>query len=283
MVARVKKTLGAARAGHGGALDPLADGLLVVAVGRATRFLGFALSGKKAYRAVIRFGVQTATDDAEGEVLRRAAPPPDLRGKIEALLPRYTGTIEQRAPDYSALKYRGKKLYEYARAGERPPPKIRAVEIDSLRLLAATDDSATMQIECGGGVYIRALARDWGDALGCGAHLAALTRERASGYRLSEAVDFEEWAATENPAAALLPPDSLVAHLPACRAADSDLTALAQGRTIDAEKLRFDESSNLSSDSESTARVYSESNRFCGVIKIENKSARSSRLLPQTA
>ena len=202
MVARVKKTLGAARAGHGGALDPLADGLLIVAVGARDAVLGFALSGKKAYRAVIRFGVQTATDDAEGEVLRRAAPPPDLRGKIEALLPRYTGTIEQRAPDYSALKYRGKKLYEYARAGERPPPKIRAVEIDSLRLLAAADDSATMQIECGGGVYIRALARDWGDALGCGAHLAALTRERASGYRLSEAVDFEEWAATENPAAA---------------------------------------------------------------------------------
>ena len=115
-------------------------------------------------------------------------------------------------------------------------------------------------------------------ALGCGAHLAALTRERASGYRLSEAVDFEEWAATENPAAALLPPDSLVAHLPACRAADSDLTALAQGRTIDAEKLRFAETPLF--DSQQIARIYRDDGLFFGAVKIENNTARALRLLP---
>ena len=106
----------------------------------------------------------------------------------------------------------------------------------------------------------------------------ALTRERTSGYRLSEAVDFEEWAATENPAAALLPPDSLIAHLPACRAADSDLTALAQGRTIDAGKLRFAETPLF--DSQQIARIYRDDGLFLGAVKIENDTARALRLLP---
>ena len=101
---------------------------------------------------------------------------------------------------------------------------------------------------------------------------------RASGYRLSEAVDFEEWAATENPAAALLPPDSLIAHLPACRAADSDLTALTQGRTIDAGKLRFAE--NPLFDSQQIARIYRDDGLFLGAVKIENDTARALRLLP---
>ena len=125
---------------------------------------------------------------------------------------------------------------------------------------------------------IPAYKRDDFPAAWLGLQRAIWRRSRASGYCLSEAVDFEEWAATENPAAALLPPDSLIAHLPACRAADSDLTALAQGRTIDAGKLRFAE--NPLFDSQQIARVYRDDGLFLGAVKIENDTAHALRLLP---
>jgi tRNA pseudouridine55 synthase len=214
-LAAVRRRLRAAKAGHGGTLDPLADGLLILCFGAATKFAQRHLDADKRYTAVLQLGVRTSTDDAEGEVLSRQAV--DVSpAQIAAVLPRFVGTVMQTPPVYSALKRDGKPLYAYARAGQPIDVAARMVQIHAIDVVGLQDGRLTLDVFCGKGTYIRALARDIGDALGCGAHLAALTRTASAGFTLQQAISLETVQSLECDALRqrLLPPDALLQTVP---------------------------------------------------------------------
>lgn len=225
--------LNAKKASHTGTLDPFADGLLPLCFGEATKFSAYLLESDKHYRAVLQLGVTTSTGDPEGETLATQEVHVGS-ADIEAVLPRFTGAIEQIPPMHSALKHQGRPLYEYARAGieiDRPP---RRVTIRSLRLIECTPPRLVIDVQCSAGTYIRTLAQDIGAALGCGAHLTALTRTAAGGFVLDDAHTPAELEALDaNQRTALLQPaDCLVAHLPAAALDAAGARALCQGRNV---------------------------------------------------
>jgi tRNA pseudouridine55 synthase len=175
-LARVRHLFNAGKAGHGGTLDPLATGLLPIALGEATKTVPFAMDGRKVYRFTVRWGEERSTDDLEGEVTATSAvrPAPD---EIAAILPRFQGEIMQAPPAFSAIKVAGARAYDLARAGEAVELAARLVQIEALRLLEAPDaDHASFEVACGKGTYIRSLARDLGRALGSFGHVSALRR-----------------------------------------------------------------------------------------------------------
>jgi tRNA pseudouridine55 synthase len=195
-VARVRKLLKTKRVGHGGTLDPAAIGVLPIAVGRATRLLQY-LSHDKAYRATIRFGIRTATDDMEGEVLASQPCPQLTVADVETLLPQFLGKIQQIPPSYSAIQVGGKRLYDLARAGIAVDVPVRTVEIFGIEILGwrlGDYPELDVAIACGTGTYIRAIARDWGDLLNVGGTLSALKRTLSSGFELSQSLTLEALA-----------------------------------------------------------------------------------------
>ena len=184
------------KVGHGGTLDPLASGVLPIAIGEATKLAGRMLDATKAYDFTIRFGVETDTLDAEGECIATSAVTPTA-DEVSAVLPHFTGKIEQVPPAYSALKIGGKAAYARARAGEDVELNSRAVTIFDLRLIEATCDGATLAATVSKGTYIRSLARDIARALGTVGHISYLRRTRAGPFSLESAIslDFLEEAA----------------------------------------------------------------------------------------
>lgn len=203
------------RVGHGGTLDPMATGVLPVFVGQATKAVSFAENGKKEYRATLRLGVTTDTQDSTGTVLTRAAINVD-EDELRGMLPQFTGEIMQVPPMYSAIKRGGKKLYELARAGIEVAREPRRVTIYELELLGrSAADEWGLRVVCSKGTYIRTLCHDIGAALGCGGVMSALTRTGAAGFSLDEAVSLDE--AAEGGAALLRPVDSLFRQYPAYR------------------------------------------------------------------
>jgi len=185
---KAKRILGAAKAGHAGTLDPLASGLLVLLFGEATKFAGTLLDSDKEYVATLKLGERTATGDAEGEVLERR---PVRIDELAAVLERFRGEIEQVPPMHSALKHKGTPLYRLARRGEavdRPARRVRILELETLELQAPR---VVLRVLCSKGTYIRVLAQDIGEALGCGAHLAALRRTGSGRFRVEDAVTLE--------------------------------------------------------------------------------------------
>jgi tRNA pseudouridine55 synthase len=191
VVARVRRLIGQKRVGHTGTLDPLATGVLPICVGQATRVAEYLSEGGKAYRATIRFGVETTTYDAEGEVVREA-PVALTREDIETVLPEFLGEQEQIPPVYSAIKRDGKPLYALARAGEEVTPEPRRVRIDALTVVTWKTPDLTLDVECGKGTYMRSLAFDLGRRLGPGAYLARLIRTRSGPFILDQSVTLEE-------------------------------------------------------------------------------------------
>lgn len=230
---KAKWLLNAKKAGHTGTLDPFADGLLPLCFGEATKFSAYLLDADKRYRAVMQVGITTTTGDPEGEVLSTQ----DVNiscADITAVLPRFMGEIEQVPPMHSALKHQGRPLYEYARAGieiDRPP---RKVTIRALDMIECAPPRVVLDVQSSAGTYIRTLAQDIGAALGCGAHLTALTRLASGGFSLDQAhtlADLESLAADQRPGW-LLPADCLVAHLPAVQLDETAAAALCQGRCV---------------------------------------------------
>ena len=218
---KAKWLLRAEKAGHTGTLDPLATGLLPLCFGAATKFSQVSLDADKAYEAVVRFGRTTTTGDAEGEVLSERPVAFD-RHALEAACARWTGTIRQRPPMYSALKHQGKALYEYARAGvevEREERELMIHRIDILAWHDADPSTAVLAVRCSKGTYVRTLAEAVGETLGCGAHLAGLRRTASGPLRLDGAVTLEALEAMPEAerAACLLRPDTLLADWPAVR------------------------------------------------------------------
>ena len=203
------------RVGHAGTLDPMATGVLPVFVGQATKAVSFAEDGKKEYRARLRLGVVTDTQDIWGTVLREA-PVSVSERDLRAVLPRFTGEIEQLSPMYSAVKVQGKKLYELARKGVEVERKPRRITIYELELLERDKNGDYgLRVVCSKGTYIRTLCHDIGAALGCGGCMSALTRTISAGFTLDEAVSIED--AQERGAALLRPVDSLFRQYPVYR------------------------------------------------------------------
>jgi tRNA pseudouridine55 synthase len=192
-VGRIRRLTGAARVGHAGTLDPLASGVLPIALGEATKTVPYLMEARKIYRFIIRWGEERATDDAEGPVTRTSAERP-AADDIIAALPRFTGRIWQTPPAFSAIKVAGERAYDLARAGEPAALEPREVEIWKLSLIDASDaDHALLEVESGKGVYVRALARDLGQALGTFGHISALRRLAVGRFRAEDAifVDFD--------------------------------------------------------------------------------------------
>ncbi|MBE9195112.1 tRNA pseudouridine(55) synthase TruB [Synechocystis sp. LEGE 06083] len=220
-VAKVRRLLRQKRVGHGGTLDPLAEGVLPMAVGPATRLLPY-LPGEKQYQAIIRFGVRTDSDDLAGEVLESRIVADLTLAAVEQLLPDFLGEIEQIPPQYSAIQVNGKRLYELARAGITQAVPSRRVTIDDLKVLgwrSGEQPELDLQITCGEGTYIRALARDLGDRLGTGATLAGLVRQRSGGMALENSVGLTalEKIAEAGESIPLIPPEEALGHLPTVR------------------------------------------------------------------
>ena len=191
---KAKRLYRAEKAGHTGTLDPLATGLLPLCFGAATKFSQISLDADKTYRATLKLGVTTTTADAEGEVLQRR----DVnvsREQLQAACIRFTGEIDQVPPMHSALKRDGKALYEYARAGIEVEREPRRVTIHAITIVAGHGDEWTLDVTCSKGTYIRTLAEDIGEALGCGAHLAALRRTASGALTLEGACTLEQLGA----------------------------------------------------------------------------------------
>ena len=212
-VRAVRRIAGTRRVGHGGTLDPFASGLLVIGIGPATRLLPYVLHGAKTYRARIRFGIETDSGDPTGEIVREADVPDDVEALREGLH-RFEGTIEQVPPRHSAVKIDGRRAYELARAGEDFEPRPRTVRVDSFVLETFEPPFADVVVRCGGGTYIRSLARDLGRALGSAAHLTGLRRTAIGSVSVDDAVPLDGIEAAHAQGRLLRPPRVLVAGWP---------------------------------------------------------------------
>ena len=233
---RVRRLYNARKAGHTGSLDPLATGLLPVCFGEATKIAGYLLGSRKAYEAELRLGATTTTDDAEGDVVA-TRPVPELAGAaIETALATLRGRITQTPPAYSAIKQGGVALYKRARRGEDVQVPPREVEVFRLELVGHETDRIRLHVECGSGTYIRSIARDLGERLGCGAHLTSLRRTWVDPFRcpamytlaqLEHVLDEQGLAGLD---ALMLPLESALDALPALHVAPEQGLALRQGK-----------------------------------------------------
>jgi tRNA pseudouridine55 synthase len=222
------------RIGHGGTLDPLATGVLPIAIGEATKMAGRMLDATKAYDFTISFGIATSTEDAEGEATASSVVRPDAAA-IAAVLPRFTGPIEQVPPAYSALKVDGKRAYARARAGETVTLASRHVTIFGLALVATTADSATLSATVSKGTYIRSLARDIALALGSVGHVSMLRRTKAGPFGIEQAISldkFEQHVQGAQLEQALLPLMAGLDDIPALSIDPDEAAALRQGRRL---------------------------------------------------
>ena len=226
-VGKVRFLFNAEKAGHGGTLDPLASGLLPIALGEATKTVSHAMDGRKIYRFTAQWGEERTTDDLEGEVSATSARRPS-RDEIESILPRFTGEIMQAPPAFSAIKVDGERAYDLARAGEAVDLAPRPVFIEELRLVAAEADHATFEVTCGKGTYIRSLARDMGRALGSAAHVSMLRRVAVGPFTEAHMISLENLMELSHKApggnainGALLPIETVLDGIPAL-AIDAD-------------------------------------------------------------
>jgi tRNA pseudouridine55 synthase len=235
LVVWLRRLLRGSRIGHGGTLDPLAEGVLPIGIGRATRLLPFFQEANKVYRAEVILGVSTTTYDAEGEVTGQYPLPPLDRSALEEALSSFLGPLEQLPPPFSAVRQGGRRLYERARSGETVNPHPRRVWIYGLQLQAWEPPRLTLEIHCSSGTYVRSLAHDLGQRLGCGAHLAALTRLRVGPMALEQALSPErlEGLVLQGRLAEVLQPlDLPVRHWPAIVLEEGQVQALVAGRPL---------------------------------------------------
>jgi tRNA pseudouridine55 synthase len=237
-VGAVRRLYDARKAGHAGTLDPLATGVLPIALGEATKTVPYAVDGTKHYRFTVRWGAATDTDDAEGETVATSDVRP-AREAIEALLPSFTGEIMQTPPVYSAIKVDGARAYDLAREGETVELEPRPVHIESLALLdAPAPDTAVLEARCGKGTYVRALARDMGRSLGCLGHLIALRRTLVAPFDEAQAVTLQalEAAAADGGEEALLrlllPIEAALQDLAELSVGQNDAARLLRGQTV---------------------------------------------------
>lgn len=234
-VEKVKRALDAAKAGHAGTLDPMATGVLPIALGEATKTMRFAMNGIKQYRFTVRWGESRDTDDAAGAITQTSPMRPD-RAAILAILPSFTGAIEQTPPAYSAIKIAGKRAYDLAREGKQPTMVPRTVTIRDLTLVDMPDaDHAIFEAICGKGTYMRSLARDMAVALGGLGHISALRRLQVGPFSLENAILLEDLPPLPDKAAVerfLLPTETSLDDIPAVVLSQEEAHRLRCGQTV---------------------------------------------------
>ena len=233
-LSRAKRVLGIRKAGHTGALDPLATGLLPLCFGQATKVSAFLLDADKGYLADVMLGQITASGDAEGEVIEQHEVPQLDRPALEAALDEFRGPIDQVPPMYSALKHKGKRLHELARAGIEVERKPRRVTIHRLDVVEFQPPRLALRVECTKGTYIRSLAMDIGARLGCGGHLVALRRESSGPFALADAVTLDALQKMDADQARrlLLPPDAALPYVPSVELDDDRAAAIRHGKAV---------------------------------------------------
>lgn len=260
VVAKLRGVLHERRIGHSGTLDPLATGLLVVFVGRATRAVEFAEADSKEYLAGLRLGVSTDTQDIAGNVIAKCDALPDEAAVRETLC-RFIGDIEQIPPMYSAIKIGGKKLYELARRGESVERTPRKITVSSIDIVDKDGTDYILNISCSKGTYVRTLCNDIGDALGCGACMSSLRRTRAGAFSVDEAhslEDIEAAALEDRLSDIILPVDALLATFPKLTVSESAAKRLKNGNVIKV------------SAEDGDYRVYSDSEEFLLLGRVED-------------
>ncbi|GAA5234622.1 tRNA pseudouridine(55) synthase TruB [Verticiella sediminum] len=273
---RARRILDARKAGHTGTLDPFATGLMILCFGEATKFSAGMFDADKSYQATLRFGAETDTGDLTGNPLgeRAGGPWPFLAdtAALQAALATFVGPQLQVPPMYSALKRDGKPLYAYARAGIELEREARPVTIHAITLLGvdAAAGEARIEVACSKGTYIRTLGQDIGRALGCGAHLAALRRTRTAGFDLADACTLETLEAQADPAARLLPVDSLLADLPAHTLSEPLAARFVLGQTVP------DESGAQTG---ARVRVRGPGETFLGTARLNGRWVKPERLM----
>ena len=237
-VGKIRWLFDAEKAGHGGTLDPLATGLLPIALGEATKTVQWAMDGQKTYHFRAQWGAETSTDDLEGEIIAKSDQRP-TRNSIEAILSDFSGDIMQAPPAYSAIKIDGQRAYDMARAGNAPEMQLRPVRIDGLKLIAAEVDYADFEVICGKGTYIRSLARDMGRKQGCLAHVSVLRRTRVGSFNESHMISLETLEELRHKPAhegalqgALHSIVTVLDGIPALAVMDQDAAKLRQGQSV---------------------------------------------------
>ena len=238
-VGKVRFLFNAEKAGHGGTLDPLASGLLPIALGEATKTVSYAMDGRKIYRFTARWGEERTTDDLEGEVSATSDKRPS-RDEIEPILPRFTGEIMQAPPAFSAIKVDGERAYDLARAGEAVELAERPIQIEALTLVDIPDpDHATFEVTCGKGTYIRSLARDMGRALGTAAHVSMLRRVAVGPFTEAHMISLENLEELGHKApggdakkGALLPIETVLDGIPALAVDEEQARRLKLGQSV---------------------------------------------------
>lgn len=252
-----RRLLNAEKAGHTGTLDPMATGLLPLCFGEATKFSSELLDADKAYEATLKLGVTTTTADAEGEVLQ-TRPVAVTQEMLDAALLKFTGPIAQVPPMYSALKRDGKPFYEYARAGVELEREARNVVISKIVLREWQGDEVRIAVDCSKGTYIRTLAEDIGEFLGCGAHLVALRRTRIASITLSGTVTLEQLEHAVDRDALLAATESLLGDLP-----EAHLDAAASDRLLHGQPV------SMAGMSAPRYRAYAHDGRFIGLCQLD--------------
>lgn len=235
VVGAVRRLTQAAKVGHGGTLDPLATGVLPIALGEATKTVSYAMDGRKEYTFTVCWGAATATDDLEGEVIK-SSPVRPSKEQILEVLPEFVGDVEQTPPVYSAIKVEGRRSYALARADVAVELKPRIVHIKAVDLVGLPDaDRARFTVTCGKGVYIRALARDLGEKLGCFGHVVALRRTKVGPFTERMAISLDKLDALGNSAPSenwLLPVETALDDIPALALNDQEARLLRSGQGI---------------------------------------------------
>lgn len=256
VISRVRRAAGMRRVGHSGTLDPMATGVLVVCLGRATRLVEYLVGRPKTYLGVVRLGQTTDSYDADGKIVLERTVPEVTAETIEPLLDQFRGDILQIPPMVSAIKKDGKKLYELAREGitiERPP---RPVTIYQLDLLDITSPDITLRIQCSAGTYIRSIAYDLGELLGCGGHLTSLRREQVGEFGLDTAVPLDSLN-SDNIESHLQRPELAVNHMPRLDVGFDDEINLLHGKLVARETEHEDGT---------LVQTYNPAGRFVGLV-----------------
>ncbi len=271
VVSRVRRLTKVRRVGHAGTLDPLADGVLPICLGPATRIVEYLVDAPKAYFAAIRLGAATDTYDAEGTVTATGDPSAVTAARIEEELGGFRGRIEQLPPMYSALKHEGRPLYEYARAGKEAPRRPRPVMVYRLELLRFEPPVAEVEIECGRGAYVRTLAHDLGERLGCYGHVEQLTRLASGPFSLAGAVSpdaFEAAVAEDRWQELLSPVDRVLESWHAALLGEEHTRDVRQGHLLVLDPVR--DVSALAK--ESPCRAYSAEGDFLAILRYRGEN-----------
>ena len=239
VVARLRRGLKIKKIGHAGTLDPMATGVLVICVGAATRLSEYVMHTTKTYHARIKLGVMTDTYDAEGAVIAEQDATHISEADVMRVLAGFVGEIEQLPPMYSAIKHKGKKLYELAREGQTIEREPRRITIELLDVLDWSLPEFTLKITCGAGTYIRSLAHDIGELLGVGAHLTGLTRSASGSFKLDEAVELEAVIEAGDWRKYLISPAQALTHMPAVHFDSEAIVDLLHGRSVADHQAQF--------------------------------------------